>query len=86
MSRQTDRADARRQAKIDAANGRVAARAAVRKAKGMTPLPTVQAGGYPASTYAPFVATGKKYPFSNVRQNAKYGRIFAGHVLLQAAA
>ncbi|WP_065091465.1 hypothetical protein [Rhizobium leucaenae] len=74
MSRQTERAEARHQAKVDKANGRVAAR------------PALKATGYPPNRYLPVQSFGKKYPFSSARQNAKYARVHAGHQLLQAAA
>jgi hypothetical protein len=45
-----------------------------------------KANSYPASRYVPFQPKGKEYPFSSRRQDAKYARIFAGQLLLAAAA
>lgn len=75
MSRQTQRAAARRQAKVNNSTGRVAARAALRKQKGLTPLSTAQTAGYPESRYVPVQPAGKSYPFSSKRQAAKYSQM-----------
>ncbi|RVL38015.1 hypothetical protein [Sinorhizobium meliloti] len=82
MNRQVERARARSQAKIDDAAFRLAARAAVRKEKGLTPLPKTPKANY---RYEPVMPRGKSYPFSSKRQNAKYTRLAAGSALAAAA-
>lgn len=83
MSRQTDRAAARRQTKIDNAALRLAARAAVRKEKGLLPMSKTKK---PVEHYVPATARGKSYPFSSKRQDAKYARLSAGIITLALAA
>lgn len=83
MSRQTERAAARRQAKIDNAAIRFAARAALRKEKGLLPMVKPRK---PAEHYVPVQTRGKSYPFSSKRQNAKQARIAAGRETLDLAA
>lgn len=82
MTRQVERARARSQAKVDDAAFRLAARAAVRKEKGLTPLPKTKPV---AEHYVPATARGRSYPFSSKRQNAKYARLAAGLALGLAA-
>lgn len=74
MSRQGDRAAARQDAKIRRHDDAVAERIATRKRKGLTALSTIQATDYPKSRHEPFSATGKRYPHSNKRQQARYER------------
>jgi len=68
MSRQTDRAAARLEAKKERAAATLERRAAVRGLKGLTPLSRSQKAGYPQSTYVPHPTTGKVYPFGSRRQ------------------
>lgn len=74
MTRQTDRSEARHAAKVERANARGPARAAIRKEKHLSPADKTQLAGYPKSRYVGYFETGESYPFSNTRQNARYAR------------
>jgi hypothetical protein len=68
MSRQTIRAEARRQAKIDNTASKLAARVATRKAKGLSPLaktPAANRRDVPAFNY------GKTYAPNGKREVAR---------------
>jgi hypothetical protein len=71
MSRQTDRADARRLAKVEAAHLRADRRKEVRAQKGLTPLSKEQAAGYPQSRYVPVKAAGRTYKANGKQECAR---------------
>jgi hypothetical protein len=71
MSRQTDRADARRLAKVEGARLRVEQRKDARAERGLTPLSKDQAAGYPQSRYVPAATRGKTYPANGKQECAR---------------